>query len=117
MAMDGAAARGHAEKARQSLDVARGTAADAVAVNVDRLERIVNVGLELDAFIDGRDLMAILDDGPPDGERLVLIAHAVLDVRLLPRLGTADVLALVREDLHMADDADFTREGRRREQQ
>src|SRR5215204_6008888 len=51
-------------------------------------------------------LMAITHERVENGDRLLLIGHAVFDVRLLPRLKRRDVLRFVRDEIEMTDNAD-----------
>ena len=98
-----------AQVAAELLDVGRRAAAHAVAVDVDRLHHVVHVVALLEELVGRGGLVAVLDDGLPDGECLLLVAHPLGDPRAFPRLEARRVLDLVRQHLDVTDHADVAR--------
>ena len=95
------------EIAGQRLHVAGGAAAHAVAVDVNGLEDVVHVVLNV--LVGRIGLMAVFYRRPPDRQHLLLIAHAIGDVGLLPGFRARYVLDFVGQYLHVADNADWRR--------
>ena len=62
----------------QGLDQRRAAAAHAVAVDVEDLDRVVGLPIAREMFVRRRRLVAILDDGRPEGLGPLLVAHARL---------------------------------------
>src|SRR5262249_7283250 len=92
--------------AAQRLNVGGGAAAHPIAVDVERLDRIVDVLPVLQILIRRRVLLPELHHRLPYGQRLLLIGHAAVNERALPRLHAGDVLDPVREHFDVADPDD-----------
>src|SRR5439155_19496163 len=95
---DVATARLQTQILRQPDDFTGSATALAVAINVKALQRVMNVptGLGAREILARRiRLMTVAHDRVKDGDRLLLISHAVGNVGLLPRLECGDILLFI----------------------
>ena len=91
----------------QRLNVGRRTTALAVAINVERLDRVVHAEIFMQEFFRRHVLMSKLHHAVPHGHGFLAVGHVGLEKRCLPSLEIGNVVDAPRQDLDVGNDTDF----------
>ena len=94
-------------RSSQRLDVGRRTTALAVAIHVERLDRVVHAEIFMQEFFRRHVLMSESHHAVPHGHGFLAVGHVGLEKRCLPSLEVGNVVDAPRQDLDVGNDTDF----------